>query len=63
MKNGQSVEVDIQPMDVSIVTSPEPSSGGPMLMGREMAGWWLDSKGAARNSCGKLNITIEGKSR
>ena len=34
MKNGQLVEVDIHPTDVSIVISPEPHSGGPVLMGR-----------------------------
>jgi len=49
MKNGQSVEAGIQPMDVSI-------SGGPVLIGKH-------TKGAARNSFGTLNITIEGKSR
>ena len=33
MKNGQSAEVDFQPMDVSIGNSPEPCDGGPVLMG------------------------------
>ena len=31
MKNEQSVEAGIQPMDVSIRTAPD--SGGPVLMG------------------------------
>jgi hypothetical protein len=34
MKSGQSVEVNIQPMDVSIGNSPEPCGGGTDVDGR-----------------------------